>query len=39
MKSYLTNGKILESRKKNKDLRTGWGGKELDSLLKENNIN
>jgi hypothetical protein len=33
------NKKILESRQKNRALRTGWGGRDLDSLLKENNIN
>ncbi len=33
------NKRILESRQKNRALRTGWGGKELYSLLEENNIN
>lgn len=38
-KNQGINKKILESRQKNMALRTGWGGKDLDSLLKENNIN
>jgi hypothetical protein len=38
-KDHSINKKILESRQKNKNLRSGWGGKDLDSLLKENNIN
>jgi len=36
---HSINKKILECRQKNKNLGTGWGGKELNSLLKENNIN
>ncbi|HYG15600.1 MAG TPA: hypothetical protein VEC12_07580, partial [Bacteroidia bacterium] len=32
------NKKVLETRKKNKELTTGWGGEALDKLLKENSI-
>lgn len=32
------NKRILEVRKKNKDLNKDWGGDEFDKLLKENHI-